>query len=269
MEYLDITDDEFKRNPKYFTDDGKELHWPPAEEFRSNTMIELKKDDSRASFNATRPLVPAPIIARFIIPGIQKNMEAEVSSATDDTLYRVKVYTLDGSGQWQDIGTGPIVLDFIEEKQTVSMSVTEENSDNNLLLNVLVVKEDIYNRQQETLIVWAEPDGSNFALSFQEPVGCNNVWDEICKIQRLLSVETVSLPEPQLSNLRDIEMMIQSFSKTYVTRDNLGKFIIESKYIEHLIPVFEECESLYQDLDSQDSLQDLFTISSILRSISM
>jgi hypothetical protein len=71
------------------------------------------------------------------------------------SLYRVKVYKLDIEGQWHDQGTGNVACDYIQEKSTIALSVTEEPSNASLLLNVFIVKDDIYERQQETLIVWA------------------------------------------------------------------------------------------------------------------
>jgi protein phosphatase-4 regulatory subunit 3 len=36
----------------------------------------------------------------------------------------------------------------------------------------------------ETLIVWTEPDGVDYALSFQDPEGCSEVWNFILEVQR-------------------------------------------------------------------------------------
>ena len=38
----------------------------------------------------------------------------------------------------------------------------------------------------ETLIVWTEPDGTDFALSFQDLDGCGEIWDFIQEVQRHL-----------------------------------------------------------------------------------
>jgi len=40
---------------------------------------------------------------------------------------------------------------------------------------------DIY---AETLIVWTEPDGVDYALSFQDPEGCLELWNFIQEVQR-------------------------------------------------------------------------------------
>lgn len=36
----------------------------------------------------------------------------------------------------------------------------------------------------DTLIVWTEPDGVDYALSFQDPDGCAEVWNFIIEVQR-------------------------------------------------------------------------------------
>ena len=35
---------------------------------------------------------------------------------------------------------------------------------------------DGYQKQQDTLIVWTEQNGTDMALSFQEPEGCASIW---------------------------------------------------------------------------------------------
>ena len=39
----------------------------------------------------------------------------------------------------------------------------------------------------DTLIVWTEPDGLDYALSFQDPDGCLEVWNFILEVQRYLN----------------------------------------------------------------------------------
>ncbi len=36
----------------------------------------------------------------------------------------------------------------------------------------------------ETLIVWTEPDGTDYALSFQDVEGCGEIVDFIIEVQR-------------------------------------------------------------------------------------
>lgn len=36
---------------------------------------------------------------------------------------------------------------------------------------------------QDTLIVWAEADNYDLALSFQEKIGCDEIWEKICHVR--------------------------------------------------------------------------------------
>ncbi|KAG5456907.1 MAG: hypothetical protein BJ554DRAFT_3216, partial [Olpidium bornovanus] len=65
--------------------------------------------------------------------------------------------------------------------------VVRSEADASELVNTRIIKDDIYQRQQDTLIVWTEPsDGRDLALSFENIEGCFAVWHQICEIQRIL-----------------------------------------------------------------------------------
>ena len=49
----------------------------------------------------------------------------------------------------------------------------------------------------DTLIVWTEPDGVDYALSFQDPEGCAEVWNFILEVQRHMN--NSGLPSRHLS----------------------------------------------------------------------
>lgn len=44
----------------------------------------------------------------------------------------------------------------------------------------------IYQRQQATLVVWTEPDGTDMALSFATAQGCQEIWAFLCDVQNYL-----------------------------------------------------------------------------------
>ena len=44
----------------------------------------------------------------------------------------------------------------------------------------------------ETLIVWTEPNGVDYALSFQDPDGCEEVWNFIQEVQRHMATAGAS-----------------------------------------------------------------------------
>ena len=41
---------------------------------------------------------------------------------------------------------------------------------------------------QDTLIVWSEADNYDFALSFQEKAGCDEIWEKICQVRVFLLI---------------------------------------------------------------------------------
>lgn len=45
-----------------------------------------------------------------------------------------------------------------------------------MLLETKIAKDDGYQKQQDTLIVWTEANGTDMALSFQEAEGCAVIW---------------------------------------------------------------------------------------------
>ena len=60
--------------------------------------------------------------------------------------------------------------------------ISEE--DGSHLVKARVHMEEIYTRQQDTILSWNEPEtGIDYALSFQEPDGCTELWEQICGLQ--------------------------------------------------------------------------------------
>lgn len=50
------------------------------------------------------------------------------------------------------------------------------------LLDTKIQVSIVYQRQQDTLIVWSDTDKRDMALSFQEKVGCDEIWEKICEV---------------------------------------------------------------------------------------
>jgi protein phosphatase-4 regulatory subunit 3 len=54
--------------------------------------------------------------------------------------------------------------------------------DGSVLLEAKIMLTIVYQRQQDTLIVWSDPEKRDLALSFQEKAGCDEIWDKICEV---------------------------------------------------------------------------------------
>ncbi|SPO22530.1 related to PSY2 - subunit of protein phosphatase PP4 complex [Ustilago trichophora] len=83
-------------------------------------------------------------------------------------------------------GTGPEAAQKPTQPQPCQfvVVVSEKLESEDILLASKVVKEEVYQRQQDTLVVWTEPTGVDMALSFQEAEGCNEVWEFLTEVQK-------------------------------------------------------------------------------------
>ena len=108
---------------------------------------------------------------------------------------RVKVYEL-RDNDWFDRGTGfctgqviNVSIDLSRRNLPSSwiradpalqdepkIYVESEDQPDRMLLETKIAKDDGYQKQQDTLIVWTEANGTDMALSFQEADGCAVIW---------------------------------------------------------------------------------------------
>ena len=110
-----------------------------------------------------------------------------------------------------DQGTAFCFGQFQEETGAALLIARSERNYNDIILSTAIRSNDVYQRQQgpcdfhptflrlltlfitDTLIVWTEPDGVDYALSFQDPEGCSEVWNFICEVQQHMNTGGVSL----------------------------------------------------------------------------
>ncbi|EPS45663.1 hypothetical protein H072_362 [Dactylellina haptotyla CBS 200.50] len=184
---------------------------------------------------------------------------------------RVKVYEL-RNNDWFDRGTGYCTGQVLNDEPHIQVKSEEE--EDRLLLETRIVKDDGYQKQQETLIVWTEPNGTDMALSFQEPEGCAAIWDFVNHVQnRIMSLSSaddilsddneallysVKLPKPELNILGNIENMMHTLTINAAGRDSLAKFIINDDYIQKLVPLLDTAEDM-------EMLPELFSLCRIMK----
>ncbi|KAG5927673.1 hypothetical protein E4U42_001955 [Claviceps africana] len=193
---------------------------------------------------------------------------------------RVKVYEL-RDNDWFDRGTGFCTATFVatqEGRKDPRVLVESEENPERLLLETKIQKEDGFQKQQETLIVWQEPgSGTDMALSFQEAEGCALIWRFVSSVQQTLSSNlggddglsddlamdvpsSINLPAAELGNLPEIESNMRILSSSANGRDALAKFIMADDYIGKLVPLVEMAEDL-------ESLPDLHRLCNIMKTI--
>ncbi|KAI9719629.1 MAG: hypothetical protein M1812_003400 [Candelaria pacifica] len=194
-----------------------------------------------------------------------------LNAPTTSDRKRVKVYEL-RNNDWFDRGTGFCLGQIINQDEP-RISVESEDQPDRMLLETRITKDDGYQKQQDTLIVWTESNGTDMALSFQEADGCAAIWEFVSHVQQQLIAlsgpddalsddaidsfsNPVMLPTPDLGNLAEIEQMMRAASGTQPGRESLAKFIIGEEYIPKLIPLV----SMAEDLESVSDLHRLCII---------
>ncbi|KAL8716439.1 MAG: hypothetical protein Q9220_000346 [cf. Caloplaca sp. 1 TL-2023] len=187
---------------------------------------------------------------------------------------RVKVYELKNN-DWFDRGTGFCTGRIIADESKIF--VESEDQPERMLLETRIAKDDGYQKQQDTLIVWTESTGTDMALSFQEAEGCAAIWDFVRQVQQHLmalagpddalsddAMESFSnplaLPRPELASLDEIAGLMRTVIATPQGRDSLSKLVISEDYIRKLVPLV----SMAEDLESLDDLHHLCNIMKML-----
>lgn len=191
--------------------------------------------------------------------------------------HRVKLYALNKDRQWTDRGTGFVMSTFVEKMQGFSLLVRDER-DGSLLLESRIQRDTLYQKQQETLIVWSEGDNLELALSFQEKAGCEEVWCKICQVrgcdpsldttQELVDESEeeryddlsdsyqIDLPPAELARLSDILQIFSNCLENAARRERLSLAIESDNYIPKLMQLFRMCEDI-EDLNSLYHLHDI------------
>ncbi|KAI4120202.1 MAG: hypothetical protein LQ338_007186, partial [Usnochroma carphineum] len=187
---------------------------------------------------------------------------------------RVKVYEL-RNNDWFDRGTGFCTGRVAGEESRIY--VESEDQPERMLLENRISKDDGYQKQQDTLIVWTESSGTDMALSFQEAEGCAAIWEFLSQVQQHLMAMSgpddalsddamdnftnpLVLPRPELSNVDEIASLMRTVIATPQGRDSLSKLVITEDYIRKLVPLV----TMAEDLESLDDLHHLCNIMKML-----
>ncbi|KAJ6772185.1 ATP SYNTHASE GAMMA-RELATED [Salix koriyanagi] len=192
----------------------------------------------------------------------------EKSQANSNSIQRVKVYRLNDDGKWDDQGTGHVTVDYMERSEELGLYVIDEEDNETLLLH-RITPDDIYRKQEDTIISWRDPEFSTeLALSFQETAGCSYIWEQICNVQRSLHFSTLNseafhsmnselreLPAVELSTL---PLILKTMSESGIADQmRLTDLILNDQdFFPKLMDVFRICE----DLENIDGLHMIFKI---------
>ncbi|KAL1320815.1 hypothetical protein HN51_065522 [Arachis hypogaea] len=186
---------------------------------------------------------------------------------SSNSMQRVKVYRMNDDGKWDDQGTGHVTIDYIERSEELGLFVYDEEDNDNLLMH-RISSEDIYRKQEDTIISWRDPEsGTELALSFQETSGCSYIWDNICNVQRnmhfTLNSEAFHSVNSELRELPAVELStLPLILKTLVESGiadqlRLAELILSDQdFFRKLMELFRRCE----DLENIDGLHMIFKI---------
>lgn len=170
--------------------------------------------------------------------------------------------------------------------------VSEE--DQQPLLVHRISREAIYQRQGgDTIITWSDPDiNTDIALSFQEAVGCNYIWEQIKNVQlqyakkeqeqgelpgrmRRGAVDEYEfgsapgdsfyyqdsgrqgpeeLPAAELGNLDELVKVVADCSP--FAREKIANLVLGKGYLRQLLDLFKVCE----DLEDRESLHLMYRL---------
>ena len=196
-----------------------------------------------------------------------------------------------------------------QAEEAAFIVVLSEEDGASHLLQARVLMEDIYQRQQggwplqqptaplhqpaaaplapraeragklcaDTIVSWNEPEtGVDYALSFQDPDGCTELWEQICSLQGRPAdgppreTETAmgsashedmtqrdaqpQLPAPEMRNLQAIaELLVEV---PIFRRAKLVEAVLQQDYVLQLVTLFNTVE----DLENVPDLHHLFHI---------
>ncbi|XP_017611196.2 uncharacterized protein LOC108456944 isoform X4 [Gossypium arboreum] len=192
----------------------------------------------------------------------------EKSQGNSNSMQRVKVYRLNEDGKWDDQGTGHVTVDYLERSEELALFVFDEEDNETLLLH-RISPDDIYRKQEDTIISWRDSEYSTeLALSFQENTGCSYIWDHICNVQRnmhfsSLNNEIFHTMNSELRELPAVELSTLPIILKTVTESGIADqmrltelILSDQDFFQKLMELFRICE----DLENIDGLHMIFKI---------
>eukprot|EP00906_Rhabdomonas_costata_P024889 RCo035692 len=197
----------------------------------------------------------------------------------DESIKRVKLYCLRSDGQWDEKGTGYVKVEANQNESRILVEREEKNEAlGDVLLSVPVTLDDVYQIQQETLIVWNEPSlRQELSLSFEYAKGCRLVWSQIRRVQghsselslsseeseddsinaRKQELPRVDLPVVEPASLGAILQVLESVRPA--SKEGFVAQIQNEGYIDKLLAVFDDLENA-TDLEKLRQLFQIFRL---------
>eukprot|EP00072_Mus_musculus_P076170 XP_111973.7 PREDICTED: putative SMEK homolog 3 [Mus musculus] len=180
----------------------------------------------------------------------------------DNKLHKVKVYVMVEDKQWKDLGTGQISTKYIDGLQGMCLLVHSE-SDDSLIMECKIYPNVPYKKQEGDIIVLSEGKDHGLAIHFQEANGCQQIWEDICKVQGkdpnieliqeitddlegfenlMLQWNQVEIPNSKVSTVANIINFFKLVSEMPSLKERLVLVLENDGYIKKLLQLFDTCE---------------------------
>ncbi|OTF81076.1 serine/threonine-protein phosphatase 4 regulatory subunit 3-like [Euroglyphus maynei] len=173
---------------------------------------------------------------------------------------------LNANRTWDDRGTGHVSSSYIDRLNGMSLLVRAE-TDGSTLLESKIMPDTAYQKQQDTLIVWSEGENYDLALSFQERIGCEEIWAKICQVQGkdpsvditqdMIEDEDNELPPIDVNRLDEINSVLTSSLTTASKKDNITLALENDNYILKLLELFRQLEERH-DIPALQKIYEIF-----------
>ncbi|CAG9322942.1 unnamed protein product [Blepharisma stoltei] len=170
----------------------------------------------------------------------------------NDKTWRVKLYELSSEGQWEDLGIG-------EAKISDNFFEIFSEDDNTFLLGYQV-GDEVYSRQDDSIITISYNNHCTYAVSFQDPVGAQITWENFLSIQgRDPNIQKIqALPQPNEENLTEVIEILSDLNAS--NRANNTQAIINDGFIRKLSQEFQ----LSKSKENKEILEKFFLVYKIL-----
>uniref|UniRef100_T1IP34 Serine/threonine-protein phosphatase 4 regulatory subunit 3-like central domain-containing protein n=1 Tax=Strigamia maritima TaxID=126957 RepID=T1IP34_STRMM len=160
----------------------------------------------------------------------------------------VQLFSLNAEKHVDKLGTGHVSCSYVERLDGMSLLIRDESHDS--LLLVSKIQRDIDYRKRKTLIAWSDRTNVNFLLSFRYKIGCDDIYEQICKVK-----SGCHLPPCELGKLDEIN---------YVISNSLSSVIFEGKKNSNVLNKFYRIIKNVVALNNLALLRAMFSDRTIL-----
>ncbi|XP_049622809.1 serine/threonine-protein phosphatase 4 regulatory subunit 3-like [Suncus etruscus] len=190
---------------------------------------------------------------------ISEEAEVHTEVVRKDSNF-VTVYFINDDQEWAKVGTGYVIYSYVEYHQSTVLLV-QSDIDNSVLLESKVCPTFQCQKLQAVLIIWCEPVSYGIALSFQYQPRCQEIWEDICRIQgkdpRIENthgllieseeqfnkmIQTRNLVTCDVNKLKQIALLFKLVLKWPICKERLALFLEDEEYIKKLLHLFHICE---------------------------